>query len=109
MSVERGGFRTDWAGRSMTRVERSISDYDDLFQPIRESRQGYNGKQLGDPAKAGTAIVTALGSPNPPGHLLLGPDALRLVREARAELDEEIGTWEKLSASTDFGVGPVIR
>jgi NAD(P)-dependent dehydrogenase (short-subunit alcohol dehydrogenase family) len=102
MSVEPGGFRTDWAGRSMTRVERSIPDYDELFNPIRENRLGYSGKQLGDPAKAGTALLTVLDSPAPPGHLLLGTDALRLVRAARAETDNEIGQWEKLSASTDW-------
>ena len=107
MSVEPGGFRTDWAGRSMTRVERSIGDYDDLFEPIRRSRLGYSGKQLGDPAKAGAALLTALKSPTPPGHLLLGTDALHLVRAARAELDGEIGTWEKLSASTDYSDRPV--
>jgi NAD(P)-dependent dehydrogenase (short-subunit alcohol dehydrogenase family) len=105
MSVEPGGFRTDWAGRSMTRVERSIPDYDELFNPIRESRLGYSGKQLGDPAKAGVALLTVLESANPPGHLLLGSDALRLVRQARSEADTEFDTWEKLSASTDFTDG----
>jgi NAD(P)-dependent dehydrogenase (short-subunit alcohol dehydrogenase family) len=108
MSVEPGGFRTDWAGRSMTCVERSISDYDELFNPIRESRQGYSGQQLGDPAKAGSALLTALDSPAPPGHLLLGTDALRLVRTARAELDAEIDRWERLSASTDFADGQTV-
>lgn len=102
MSIEPGGFRTDWAGRSMTRVERSIGDYDELFNPLRENRLGYSGKQLGDPAKAGAALLIALDSAAPPGHLVLGSDALRLVRAARAEVDSEIGAWEDLSASTDF-------
>jgi NAD(P)-dependent dehydrogenase (short-subunit alcohol dehydrogenase family) len=105
MSVEPGGFRTDWAGRSMTRVERSVPDYDELFNPIRENRLGYSGKQLGDPAKAGAALLTALESDTPPGHLLLGSDALHLVRAARSETDTEFDTWEKLSASTDFTDG----
>jgi NAD(P)-dependent dehydrogenase (short-subunit alcohol dehydrogenase family) len=108
MSIEPGGFRTDWAGRSMTRVERTIDDYDEQFNPIRESRLGYSGKQLGNPAKAGTALLTALDSPTPPGHLVLGSDALRLVRAARAEVDADIATWEKLSVSTDFADGQVI-
>lgn len=37
-AIEPGSFRTDWAGRSMTRSERTISDYDDLFGPIRANR-----------------------------------------------------------------------
>ena len=105
MCVEPGGFRTDWAGRSMTRVERSVPDYDELFNPIRANRLGYSGKQLGDPAQAGVALLTALESATPPGHLLLGSDALRLVRQARSETDAEFDTWEKLSASTDFTDG----
>ena len=35
-AVEPGGFRTDWAGRSMVRAERSIGDYDSIIEPIRE-------------------------------------------------------------------------
>lgn len=108
MSVEPGGFRTDWAGRSMTRVERTIDDYDELFNPLRENRLGYSGRQLGDPARAGAALLAALDSPAPPGHLVLGSDAVRLVRAARADVDSEIGTWEKLSVSTDFAGEPVI-
>jgi NAD(P)-dependent dehydrogenase (short-subunit alcohol dehydrogenase family) len=46
-----GSFRTDWAGRSMVRTERSIADYDALFDPIREARQAVSGRQLGDPDK----------------------------------------------------------
>ena len=33
--TEPGSFRTDWAGRSMVRTERSIQDYYELFEPIR--------------------------------------------------------------------------
>lgn len=91
----------------MTRVERTIGDYDDLFDPIRRSRLDYSGRQLGDPAWAGAALLAALESPVPPGHLLLGTDALRLVRAARAELDSEIGTWEKVLAGTGFSDGEV--
>src|SRR6266478_6189415 len=44
-----GSFRTDWAGRSMVRSERCISDYDAVFDPIRKARQEKSGKQNGDP------------------------------------------------------------
>jgi NAD(P)-dependent dehydrogenase (short-subunit alcohol dehydrogenase family) len=39
-AVEPGSFRTDWAGRSMVRSERSIADYDALFDPIRSGPGG---------------------------------------------------------------------
>ncbi len=74
-----GSFRTDWAGRSMIRTERSIADYDALFDPIRTARQEKSGKQLGDPAKLAEAVLALVASDNPPPQLLLGSDALGLV------------------------------
>jgi NAD(P)-dependent dehydrogenase (short-subunit alcohol dehydrogenase family) len=74
-----GSFRTDWAGRSMIRTERTIADYDGLFNPIREARQAASGKQLGDPDKLAAAVLTLVGSDNPPPQLLLGSDAYKHV------------------------------
>ncbi|WP_432937035.1 oxidoreductase [Kribbella sp. CA-253562] len=104
-AIEPGSFRTDWAGRSMVRAERSIADYDELFEPIRAARQAASGNQLGDPAKAAAAVLEVFNSPEPPAHLVLGSDALRLVRAGRAAVDAEIEQWEKLSVSTDFPTG----
>jgi NAD(P)-dependent dehydrogenase (short-subunit alcohol dehydrogenase family) len=104
-AIEPGSFRTDWAGRSMTRATRSIADYDELFNPIRAARQKASGNQLGDPAKAGDAVVHIASLDHPPTHLVLGSDALRLVATARAAADEEIRAWEALSRTTDFPEG----
>src|ERR1700743_2522128 len=82
-AIEPGSFRTDWAGRSMTRAQRSIADYDELFGPIREARLKASGNQLGDPVKAAEAILAIIGLPEPPRHLILGSDALRLIAAAR--------------------------
>jgi NAD(P)-dependent dehydrogenase (short-subunit alcohol dehydrogenase family) len=100
-AVAPGSFRTDWAGRSMQRSPRSIADYDEMFEPIRKARREKSGKQLGDPAKAAKAILTLINSPAPPAHLLLGSDALALVREKLASMAADIDTWEDLSRSTD--------
>jgi NAD(P)-dependent dehydrogenase (short-subunit alcohol dehydrogenase family) len=100
-AVAPGGFRTDWAGRSMQRSPRTIADYDAMFDPIRETRQARSGKQLGDPAKAAKAILTLVELPEPPAHLLLGSDALALVREKLAAMAVDIDTWESLTRSTD--------
>ncbi|WP_113699543.1 oxidoreductase [Nonomuraea lactucae] len=108
-AVEPGSFRTDWAGRSMVRAERSIADYDELFDPLREARQAASGRQLGDPAKAAGAILRVLDAPDPPAHLVLGSDALRLVAAGRAAVDADIHAWEELSRSTDFPDGHQIR
>lgn len=100
-SVAPGSFRTDWAGRSMVRSPRAIADYDALFDPIRQRRQEVSGKQLGDPRKAARAMLTVFDSPEPPAHLLLGSDALQLVRAKLRALDEELDRWETYTVSTD--------
>lgn len=100
-AVAPGSFRTDWAGRSMVRTPRAIADYDSLFDPIRHARVEKSGKQLGDPAKAARAMLAVIGSETPPAHLLLGSDALGLVREKLAAMQTEIDAWETLTRSTD--------
>jgi NAD(P)-dependent dehydrogenase (short-subunit alcohol dehydrogenase family) len=101
-AVEPGMFRTDWAGRSMVRSERTIADYDAVFAPLRAARAARSGQQPGDPAKAGRAILKLLDAPNPPEHLLLGPDALQYVRAGLESFEQDIRAWESVSAGTNF-------
>lgn len=101
-AVAPGSFRTDWAGRSMIRTDRSIPDYDALFDPIRRAREEKSGKQSGDPRKAAAAVLALVEAENPPVHLLLGADALALVRDKLTSLSSEIDAWEDLTLSTNF-------
>jgi NAD(P)-dependent dehydrogenase (short-subunit alcohol dehydrogenase family) len=100
-AVAPGSFRTDWAGRSMVRSPRTIGDYDALFDPIRKAREEKSGRQLGDPAKAAQAMLTIIAHDHPPTRLLLGSDAISLVRQKLAAMTAEIDAWERLSLSTD--------
>jgi NAD(P)-dependent dehydrogenase (short-subunit alcohol dehydrogenase family) len=100
-AVAPGSFRTDWAGRSMTRTPRSIADYDPVFDPVRKAREEKSGKQLGDPQKAAHAMLAAIAAEHPPAHLLLGSDALGLVRDKLSALEDEIRAWEAVTVSTD--------
>jgi NAD(P)-dependent dehydrogenase (short-subunit alcohol dehydrogenase family) len=100
-AVAPGSFRTDWAGRSMARTPRSIPDYDAIFDPLRKAREEVSGRQLGDPAKAARAMLAAISAHQLPAHLLLGSDALRLVRSKMAALEREIEAWEAVTVSTD--------
>ncbi|TWB69756.1 short-subunit dehydrogenase [Nitrospirillum amazonense] len=101
-AVAPGSFRTDWAGRSMVRSARAIADYDSLFDPVRQAREEKSGRQAGDPAKAAQALLTLVEAEAPPTHLLLGTDALALVRDKLTALEAEITAWEDLTRSTDF-------
>ncbi|GAA0895434.1 MULTISPECIES: oxidoreductase [Streptomyces violaceusniger group] len=101
-SLALGSFRTDWAGRSMVRVPRTIPDYDAVFEPIRAARKAKDGNQTGDPARAAKALLTVLDAEDPPVHLVLGSDALRLIEQGRQRLQDDIDAWAHLTASTDF-------
>ncbi len=107
-AIEPGSFRTDWAGRSMDRVESTVADYEPILVPVRERRLDMSGQQLGDPAQAGRALLSVVEAENPPTHLILGSDALLLVAEARSAFDAETDAWSELSKSTDFPEGQQI-
>ncbi|WP_397448100.1 oxidoreductase [Pseudomonas sp. NA-150] len=100
-AIEPGGFRTDWAGRSMVRAPRSIADYDDTFNVVRETRTKRSGHQTGDPVKAAAAMIAVVAAKEPPAHLLLGSDALQFVSAKLEQLQAEIEQWKALTLSTD--------
>ena len=83
----------------MTRVPRIISDYDEIFDPIRTAGAERSGKQPGDPKKAARAILQVIIVPKPPSHLLLGPDTLT---EKLHALETEISEWKEVTLSTNF-------
>ncbi|WP_316231789.1 oxidoreductase [Bradyrhizobium sp. SZCCHNR1051] len=97
-----GQFRTDWAGRSMDRTPRSISDYDAVMDPIRAARLAKSGNQPGDPAKAAQALLALVEAEKPPVRLFLGEDALALVEQKIEGMKAEVSVWNKLSRSTSF-------
>jgi NAD(P)-dependent dehydrogenase (short-subunit alcohol dehydrogenase family) len=97
-----GQFRTDWAGRSMDRTPRSISDYDAVMNPIRAARQAKSGNQPGDPARAAQALLAIVEAEHPPVRLFLGEDALGVVDQKLGAMQAEIATWDALSRSTSF-------
>jgi hypothetical protein len=86
----------------MIRSGRTLGDYDAVFDPVRKAREEKSGRQAGDPHKAAQALLTLVAAEKPPVHLLLGEDAVRLVREKIARLQGEIDAWEGLSVSMGF-------
>lgn len=100
--VEPGAFRTDFAGRSLTQSATPIADYADTAGKRRIENDTMHGNQAGDPAKAATAIITAVEAPETPGFLLLGTDALAIYRHVADARAAEIAEWENVSSGTDF-------
>lgn len=104
-AIEPGGFRTDWAGRSMIFEKGGIADYDETRQASQSRLAARNGRQPGDPKKAARAMLDVITSPNPPVHLLLGSDAWQLVNEKLDALKAEFAAWKDTTTSTDFPAG----
>jgi len=102
MAVEPGGFRTDFAGRSLAGPGASIADYDETVGPRRKENDRVHGTQPGDPAKAADAIIRAVDSPDAPGLLILGNDALGAFEQVLDAQRTELEQWRALSASTDL-------
>ncbi len=77
-----------------------------LFDTVRARRQATSGKQLGDPAKAAAVMLRiATAVERPPAHLVLGSDALELVRGKLSVMQAGLARWEALSCSTDSAGG----
>ncbi|OBH34604.1 short-chain dehydrogenase/reductase [Mycobacterium sp. E342] len=101
--VEPGAFRTDFAGRSLVQSATVIDDYAGTAGQRRKENDTMHGNQAGDPAKAAAAIIAAVESSDPPGFLLLGPDALAFYRHVADARATEIARWEQLTSGTSFG------
>lgn len=102
MVVEPGGFRTDFAGRSLQQSPGSITDYADTAGPRRKENDRVHGTQPGDPAKAAAAMIAAVEAESSPFMLLLGQDSLDGFRGASTALSAEVDAWEHLTLSTGF-------
>ena len=100
--VEPGAFRTDFAGRSLAQSATVIDDYAATAGQRRKENDTMHGTQAGDPAKAAAAIIAAVESSEPPGFLLLGPDALSYYRYVAGQRANEIEKWEEVTSGTDF-------
>jgi NAD(P)-dependent dehydrogenase (short-subunit alcohol dehydrogenase family) len=100
--VEPGPFRTDWAGRSLKKRSRQIPEYAETAGAFRDRIVGRSGKQVGDPVRAGEAILKALDSDHAPLHLVLGQIALETARNKIEKLNSELDAWEGTSLSADY-------
>ncbi len=105
--IEPGGFRTDWAGPSMTiHAPAAGSDYTAVLGPMISLMEAHAGHEAGDPDKAAQVILTIASTPQPPLRLLLGSDAVFLAEQQSKRMAAEDEKWRTLSLSTDFDSTP---
>jgi len=99
-SVEPGGFRTDWAGSSMSFAE-DIAGYEGTVGGIKDFLLSGNFTPMGDPAKAAKVMFDLVQNPEPPLHLILGSEAAAILRNANEQRKAEFEKWMPVTVSTD--------
>jgi NAD(P)-dependent dehydrogenase (short-subunit alcohol dehydrogenase family) len=99
-SVEPGGFRTDWAGTSMTYASK-VEGYENTVDKRAEFFADGKFVPMGDPAKAAQAMIALANHPKPPVHLVLGSEAIAMLKHADAARTAEMEEWMDVSLSTD--------
>ncbi|MDT2005660.1 SDR family NAD(P)-dependent oxidoreductase [Rhodococcus opacus] len=102
MVLEPGAFRTDFAGRSLTQSGTVIDDYAGTAGKRRKENDHTHGTQQGDPDRAAQVIIATVEGKQAPFRLLLGTDAIQIVREELQGRIDEIDEWAHVSATTDF-------
>lgn len=104
--VEPGYFRTDFLeSQSLTVSPKILDDYAASAGQVREAAQRISLNQPGDPQRLARAMVQLVEAARPPLRLPLGTDALQVISDKHAHVEQETATWRGLSASTDFPQG----
>jgi NAD(P)-dependent dehydrogenase (short-subunit alcohol dehydrogenase family) len=99
-SVEPGGFRTDWAGNSMSYAPR-VEGYETTVDNRAEYFASGAFIPMGDPAKAAHVMIELTEHPEPPVHLVLGSEAAALLKLADEKRKTEFEKWLPVTTSTD--------
>ncbi len=100
--VEPRGFRTDWAGSSMT-VQDIPADYEQTVGYLHSRTRGAAEGAAGDPDRAAEILTPVVALEDPPSHLPLGVGAVEMaLADSRREI-EEATAWAEVSRSADFG------
>jgi NAD(P)-dependent dehydrogenase (short-subunit alcohol dehydrogenase family) len=98
--VEPGGFRTDWAGASMTYAP-VLEGYESTVEQRTELFKSGKFVPMGDPDKAAKVMLDLVENSEPPMHLVLGSEAIGMLKNADAQRTAEMEKWLQVSISTD--------
>lgn len=100
--VEPGFFRTELLEPASTVwAELSVPDYAERTAQIIPGWKQMNGKQVGDPAKLGRALMTLLDSPKPPERWVAGADAVQGVTQKADLLRQQANAFPELSTTLE--------
>ncbi len=102
MIVQPGSFRTHFYDSSLKGSKMTIDAYKDTAwtRSVENSKNAQN--QPGDPYKTGDVIIDVIEKDTYPFRLLLGSDAVRIVKGSLEGRLKEIEDWQEYSVKTDF-------
>jgi NAD(P)-dependent dehydrogenase (short-subunit alcohol dehydrogenase family) len=98
--VEPGGFRTDWAGSSMSFAP-DVEGYESTVDGVKGFLTSGSFVPVGDPDKAAKVMIELANHPEPPLHLVLGSEAVGILERADVARKTEFEKWKSVSISTD--------
>lgn len=101
-AIEPGGFRTDWAKRSMHESSTPIEAYSEDVGVRKDLIKQFADHLPGDPAKVGEAVLMITTLDDPPLRLLLGTDVLKATRDKLAAMSASIDEWESVTRDVNF-------
>ncbi|KAL2833692.1 hypothetical protein BDW59DRAFT_138078 [Aspergillus cavernicola] len=106
--VEPGQFRTELlSSQNSNYAETNIQEYQAVAQATFETFRGAHGNQRGDVQKGVARIIDVVRGENGaagkkwPKELVLGPDAVAVIRKKCEETLKMLAEWEQFSTGTD--------
>ncbi|GAA2011811.1 SDR family NAD(P)-dependent oxidoreductase [Catenulispora yoronensis] len=102
--AEPGAMRTDWAGSSM-RIPEFDPAYQQTVGTLETLVRSRTGKEPIDPVKVAQALIFVTEQPEPPLHLLLGRDAVRLAAQDMETVAAEDEKWAFVGTNVDYADG----
>jgi NAD(P)-dependent dehydrogenase (short-subunit alcohol dehydrogenase family) len=101
-AIEPGGFRTDWATRSMKESAKPMPEYAQTVGARKQLIKLAGDKLPGDPRRIADAVLMVADLAEPPLHLLLGHDVLAAFRQKLADWQTHIDKWESVTRDVNF-------
>lgn len=102
MIVEPGSFRTHFYDTSLKGSKMIIDAYKNTAWTRSVENTVNKQNQPGDPNKVGNVIIETIEKENYPQRLLLGSDAVKIVKGTFEQRLNEISLWEDESIKTDY-------
>lgn len=102
MIVEPGSFRTHFYDTSLKGSKMTIDAYKNTAWTRSVENTVNKQNQPGDPNKVGNVIIETIEKENYPQRLLLGSDAVKIVKSTFEQRLNEISLWEDESIKTDY-------